>query len=113
MCTNKILAQHREDFVMYAKDSSVEIKQPFIAVPIPDSIGVNADKLSRLTLLLNGHLDKLNSVLAEHELNEKQKKESINKLDVDFLNSIADFLSMEETRRFKRWYQQAFHPSTN
>lgn len=107
--SGQILAQQKEDFVMYAKDSSVEIKQPFTALPIPDSIILAADKLTKLNIRLNEHLNKLNTVSSDQDLTAKQKKDHIHKLEVAFFKSINELLSAKERRKFKHWYNQTFY----
>jgi hypothetical protein len=111
--SGKLYAQQKEDFVMYAKDSSVEINRQFVASPIPDSINLAPEKLAKLNLLLNAHLNKLNTVLSEQDLTDKQKKDRIQSVELDFLICITESLSSEEYRKFENWYVQTFKYPTN
>jgi hypothetical protein len=111
--SGKLFAQQKEDFVMYAKDSSVEINRQFVAAPIPDSINLAPEKLAKLNPLLNAHLNKLNTVLSEQDLTDKQKKDRIQSIELDFLISITESLSNEEYRKFENWYVQSFKYPTN
>ena len=111
--SGKLFAQQKEDFVMYAKDSSVEINRQFVALPIPDSINLAPEKLAMLNPLLNAHLNKLNTVLSEQDLTDKQKKDRIQSIELDFLISITESLSNEEYRKFENWYVQSFKYPTN
>jgi hypothetical protein len=111
--SGKLFAQQKEDFVMYAKDSSLEINRQFVAAPIPDSINLAPEKLAKLNPLLNAHLNKLNTVLSEQDLTDKQKKDRIQSIELDFLISITESLSNEEYRKFENWYVQSFKYPTN
>ena len=111
--SGKLFAQQKEDFVMYAKDSSVEINRQFVAAPIPDSINLAPEKLAKLNPLLNAHLNKLNTVLSEQDLTDKQKKDRIQSIELDFLISITESLSNEEYLKFENWYVQSFKYPTN
>ena len=111
--SGKLFAQQKEDFVMYAKDSSVEINRQFVAAPIPDSINLAPEKLAKLNPLLNAHLNKLNTVLSEQDLTDKHKKVRIQSIELDFLISITESLSNEEYLKFENWYVQSFKYPTN
>ena len=110
--SDNIFAQQKEDFVMYAKDSSVEIQQSLTVKQIPDSIGLSIEKVSVLNVSLNSHLNKINSINAEPGMTDQQKKKKIEVTEGDLFNSISTILNKDEFLKFKSWYQQAFNNLT-
>jgi hypothetical protein len=106
--SGKIFAQQKEDFVMYAKDSSVEIQNSLTAKQIPDSIGLSIEKISILNATIVSYTNKLNSITYEQDYTDQLKKEKIHAIEIDFFKSISELLTKEEFNKFLIWYKQVF-----
>jgi RecG-like helicase len=102
----EVFAQQKEDFVMYAKDSVIEIKKTDKkAVAIVDSIpfDLTADQKQVLVNIISEEIQSIDFINNNNMLSLAEKKLSINDIKKIKLNQIKEHLSPQQFKLFLSW----------
>ena len=102
----ELFAQQKEDFVMYAKDSVIEIKKTDKqAVAIVDSIPFELTAAQKETLIniISEEIQSIDFINNNNLLSLAEKKLAINDIKKIKLNQIKEHLSPQQFQLFLSW----------